>query len=77
MSMRERDTSDIFPADYVSWHHCITVKCRVPLTSAYLEERIATLSDSTSEETQRFVKRYGTTWHQQVLSWFRRAAAEG
>jgi hypothetical protein len=73
---RERYSGELIPTDYPSWRYCIEVKCRQPLTPAYLEARISVLSDPEAEETQRFARLYGDAHRQQVLAWFRRAARE-
>jgi hypothetical protein len=76
MSLSDRDAAELFPIDYTSWRYCIAIKCGVPLTAEYLSERVATLSDTGKEETKRFIKLYGTEWHQRVLVWFQRASTE-
>ncbi len=61
---------DLFPLNYEDWKHCITVKCGIPLTKKYIEERIVTLNNVKSEETKKFVKLYGEDYTRQVISWF-------
>ena len=75
MANPQQQADDIYPLDFASWHHCIAVKCGVPLSADYVAERIAVLTDPGAEETQRFVRLYGEAWHQQVLTWFRLAAS--
>lgn len=64
------------PTTYEEWKHCITVKCRVPLTPAYVEERIAALTSEQDYKTQMFIERWGAAQHEQTLAWFRQAADE-
>lgn len=72
----EHHAAELIPSDYASWRYCIEVKCGLALTPDYLRERIAVLSNSDHEETKRFAKLYGNAHREQVLAWFRRAAAE-
>ncbi|MEM6618772.1 MAG: hypothetical protein AAF631_05655 [Pseudomonadota bacterium] len=64
------------PTTYEEWKHCITVKCEIRLTAAYVRERIASLSDEQDFHTQRFVDRWGAAHHARTLEWFHEAAAE-
>ncbi len=63
----------IIPHDYKSWHHCITVDCKITLTAAYVEQRIASLQDEKDFRTQQFVKLYGDRHRKDVLGWFQQA----
>ena len=76
MPTPEHWDNEVFPGDFASWYHCISVKCGIALKPDYLAERITTLSDTGAEETKRFVKLYGADYHQHVLGWFRRAAGD-
>ena len=72
----ERYAAELIPSDYASWRCCIEVKCGLALNPAFLRARIAVLSDSGQEETQRFARLYGDAHLNRVLAWFRQAAAE-
>ncbi|MEM1435921.1 MAG: hypothetical protein AAGG11_17820 [Pseudomonadota bacterium] len=65
-----------FPETYDEWRHCITVECGIPLTQAFITERLATWRNERSEETTRFRKLYGDGHWRSVVSWFERAEAE-
>jgi hypothetical protein len=67
--------AELIPAGYASWRYCIEVKCGIPLTPGYVEERIRVLADPGQEETQRFAGTYGRDHLERVLSWFRQAQA--
>lgn len=69
------DTSPI-PLTYAQWRECITQKCRIKLTRAYLEERIASLGDPEAPQTRGFRDLYGEAHYQDVRRWFQRALAE-
>ncbi len=73
----ERYAAELFPSDYASWRYCIEVKCGLALTPEFLQARIAILGDPRHEEALRFASLYGGSYREQVLAWFRRAAAEG
>lgn len=66
----------IVPETYEDWKHCITVSCGIPLTSEYVEQRIAALGNMKDHHTQRFIERWGQAHHDQTLAWFRRAEGE-
>ena len=73
----ERYAAELFPGDYMSWRYCIEVKCGLALTPDFLQTRIAILGDPHHEESRRFSTLYGEPYHEQVLTWFQRAASEG
>ncbi|MEM6635607.1 MAG: hypothetical protein AAF667_06910 [Pseudomonadota bacterium] len=62
------------PTTYDEWKHCITVKCDIPLTPSYVQERIAALGDDKDYHTQKFIERWGPAHHARTLAWFRQAA---
>jgi hypothetical protein len=68
--------AELIPSDYASWRYCIEVKCGLALNPGFLRSRIAVLSDSSHEETQRFARLYGDAHLKRILGWFRQAAAE-
>lgn len=72
----QRYAAELIPSDYASWSYCIEVKCGLALKPDYLRARIAVLSDSRREETQRFARLYGDAHLKRVLGWFQQAAAE-
>jgi hypothetical protein len=64
------------PESYEAWYHCLTVRCGVVLTPAYLDARLAALEDVTAPETRRFTELYGQAHRLRVLGWFARAKLE-
>lgn len=66
----------ILPKTYEDWEHCITVTCGIPLTAAYVAERIDALQDDKDYHTQKFVSHWGEAHRQQTLAWFQQAAAK-
>lgn len=58
------------------WKHCITVHCRIPLTLAYVEQRLAALRDPAEYGTQRFIATWGETHLARVIGWFEQAERE-
>ena len=63
----------IIPHNYSTWHHCITVDCKIELSATYINQSIASLQDQQDFRTQQFVKLYGDHHRQQVLAWFQQA----
>jgi hypothetical protein len=64
------------PQTYEAWRHCIEVECGIPLTRDYIASRLSVLRESSAEETQRFVQRYGRLHWQKVVAWFETAAEQ-
>ncbi|MEM6386796.1 MAG: hypothetical protein AAF718_11235 [Pseudomonadota bacterium] len=64
------------PDTYDEWKHCITVKCGIPLTQSYVQERLTALNDQKDYHTQRFVERWGADHHARTIAWFEQAAQE-
>lgn len=69
------EPDDPIPRDYAAWRHCIEVSCGIPLTAAFVAERLRILGDPAREETRRFVASWGQAHLERVLGWFQRAAA--
>ncbi|MEO1335076.1 MAG: hypothetical protein AAFV29_05515, partial [Myxococcota bacterium] len=56
--------------------HCITVKCKIPLTGDYVEKRIEALCDTQDRTTARFIALYGDDYRLRVIRWFEQARTE-
>ena len=63
----------VIPQTYVQWLHCIEVECGIPLTRAFVEERLAVWRNPRHEEFQRFGQLYGDEHRQRVQHWFEQA----
>lgn len=63
----------MIPRTYEEWHRCITRDCDITLTRAFVQERIAALSNEDHPETQRFIQLYGDLHRQGVVGWYERA----
>ena len=61
---------------YEEWKHCITVKCRIPLTTDFVAKRIAALSNERDPTTARFVALYGDAYRLRTIRWFEQARSE-
>ena len=61
---------------YDDWKHCITVLCRIPLTLAYVEQRLAALRDPDDNGTQKFIATWGEAHLAHVIGWFEQAERE-
>ena len=61
---------------YADWKHCITVLCRIPLTPAYVEQRLASLRDPADHGTQKFLAVWGEAHLARIIGWFEQAERE-
>ena len=66
----------MIPDTYEEWRHCITVTCGIPLTAAYIEERLRALQSPRDAATARFRKLYGQRQLDLTIRWFEQARAE-
>ena len=66
----------MIPNTYEEWRHCITVKCGIPLTADYIEQRLRALQSPNDAGTARFRKSYGQDQLDQTIRWFEQARAE-
>lgn len=64
------------PNSYEEWKHCITVKCDIPLTGAYIDERLNALANDGDYQTQKFKERWGDKHLARTIGWFERAKVE-
>ena len=67
---------DFIPMNYNEWKYCITVKCRIPLTKKFVEERLKVFTNDNHEYTHRFKELYGEEYTTQVVSWLNSAKNE-
>ena len=66
-------SASIVPDTYAAWRHCIEVECRIPLTLAFVQQRLAALEDAGDFHTRQFVERWGEAHRQRVVEWFRQS----
>lgn len=64
------------PQNYDQWRYCITVECGIPLTAAFIAQRLAIWRSAQSEESLRFRRLYGDEHWESVIAWFERAGRE-
>ncbi len=64
------------PTSYDDWKHCITVKCGIPLTLQYVEQRIAALTNASDHHTSKFRQTWGDQYLAQTIGWFEMAKQE-
>lgn len=63
----------VIPQTYEQWRHCITVECGIPLTRAFVEDRLAVWANPAADETRRFEQLYGAAHRERVRQWFAQA----
>ena len=66
----------MIPSSYNEWYECITVKCKIPMTQTFIQERLAILKNSSNIETKKFSSLYGNEYLEKVISWFETASKE-
>ena len=55
---------------YEEWKQCIVIDCKIELTRAFVEKRLAIYRDIESEETKKFISLYGQPHYVNIISWF-------
>ncbi|MFZ8141464.1 hypothetical protein [Alteromonas macleodii] len=68
--------SPVIPSNFVEWQNCIVRDCGITLDKAFLESRIAALSNMKDQHTKQFLRLYGKAHYKQVLGWFHQALVE-
>jgi hypothetical protein len=63
----------MIPNTYEEWRHCIQDICRIPLTPAFVEERLQALADRQQHGTAQFLRHYGPAHLNRVQTWFAEA----
>jgi len=67
--------NDLYPSTYDEWRNCFQNHGNTPLTSAFLQSRLAELCDDSHAKTKEFARLYGADHLKQTIAWFRQAAA--
>jgi hypothetical protein len=67
----------MIPQTYSAWRHCIEIDWGIPLTEAFIRERIAALQDLRDFRTEQFVRCYGQAHLERVRAWFAQALRDG
>ena len=62
--------------NYQEWRNTMIETAGLTLDRDYCKERLTVLEDETVEETQSFIKIYGTNYHKQGIAWFTQALSE-
>lgn len=61
---------------YDDWKHCIVELCQIPLTQAYVAQRLDELRNKNNFNTKKFVSSWGEQHRRQVIAWFEQAQTE-
>ena len=64
------NNTDFYFQSYKEWHKAITERCKIKLTSAYIQNRISSLQNHNDKSTQEFKSKYGEEYLSQVIKWF-------
>ncbi|MBK8161002.1 MAG: hypothetical protein IPK59_20315 [Rhodospirillaceae bacterium] len=73
MNRAADSTASLKLETFEDWQHCITQICGIPLTPAFVEERIAALENPRSSAAEKFEKTWGRTHREKVVAWFKTA----
>jgi hypothetical protein len=65
-----------FLKNYEEWRQCIEVDCRIPLTRAFVEQRLQIYLDQSLDETKRFLSLYGAEHLAFIIQCLERARKE-
>lgn len=63
----------VIPETYDQWRQCIEVDCGIPLSPAFIDERLKELATPSDFRTQQFLHLYGEAHRDRVIRWFRQA----
>lgn len=63
----------IVSGSYEEWQHCITVKCRMPLTAENVAQRLHAPDNTRDYHTGEFIDRRGQAHHHVTLARFHAA----
>lgn len=63
----------MIPKNFQEWRDCIENKCKIQLSSQFIDERIMVYSNENNPETLKFKGLYGSTHLQNVLNWLETA----
>lgn len=61
---------DTPPSNYKQWLNCISTRSAFKFDRKFVLDRIKTLSDEKSKDSQAMIKKYGKEHYEQVKSWF-------
>jgi hypothetical protein len=59
----------MIPRTFEEWTYCIVNDCGITLTPQFANERLSIYSDTSLEETKKFVALYGEVHRQNIITW--------
>lgn len=62
----------MIPQTFEQWKDCIENKCKIVLTSEYVNSRLLELADDSNTNTILFIEKYGKEHKNNILLWFNR-----
>jgi len=60
----------MLPQNFQEWKSCIEDACKIKLTPAFAQQRLAVYSDSAHKETKRFAEIYGQDHLNNIIQWY-------
>ena len=67
---------EIIPSSFENWKICITEKCKIKLTTSFLNERLSAYRTPDTEGSKRFIGLYGIEHFNNVRDWLLKAKDE-
>ena len=62
----------MIPQTFEEWQHCIVHDCKIELTKAFAEKRLAVYQDANNPETKTFKSLYGDHHLSNIINWLQR-----
>lgn len=61
----------MIPHTFEEWKNCIVNDCKINLTKAFAQQRLAVYQNKGNVETQKFISLYGEQHLLNVIKWFK------
>ena len=63
----------MIPNNYHEWQDCIQNKCKISITSEFVENRLSVYCDNKNPETIKFKELYGQQHLENIINWLEKA----
>ncbi|MBM3165591.1 MAG: hypothetical protein FJZ80_09055 [Bacteroidetes bacterium] len=62
------------PLTFEQWKHCIAIDCGIPLSKAFIQERLQVYQNKQNPETKKFTLLYGEQHLNNIIPWLQQIA---
>jgi putative flippase GtrA len=59
----------MIPQTFEQWRYCIEKDCGIPLTKAFVTNRLIVFKNPNNNETQKFIALYGQQHLNNIIQW--------